>query len=119
MAIAGIDIGTTGCKCSVYSREGELLNEAYREYPSSTTDHLLDVALVWENTKAILQEAASTTEPLEAIGVTSFGEAFVLLDENKLPLAPSMLYTHPMGSEECKQLVHHFGKDALARTVRD
>lgn len=114
MAIAGIDIGTTGCKCSVYSREGELLNEAYREYPSWTTDHVLDATLVWENTKAILKEAASTTEALEAIGVTSFGEALVLLDENSLPLAPSMLYTHPKGTEQCEQLVNHFGQEYLA-----
>ena len=32
--LAGIDVGTTGCKCSVYSREGILKREAYEEYPA-------------------------------------------------------------------------------------
>ena len=31
MYLAGIDIGTTGCKCSVYDDE-EILMEEYEEY---------------------------------------------------------------------------------------
>ena len=54
MAIAGIDIGTTGCKCTVYDRKGSLLSEAYKEYPTVRGDeHTLDAAMVWSYTKQV------------------------------------------------------------------
>ena len=33
MTIAGLDIGTTGCKCTVFDEEGKELGKAYRDYP--------------------------------------------------------------------------------------
>ena len=33
MKIAGLDIGTTGCKCTVFDEEGRYLDRAYRDYP--------------------------------------------------------------------------------------
>ena len=32
MKIAGLDIGTTGCKLTVFDENGERLGKAYREY---------------------------------------------------------------------------------------
>lgn len=32
--LAGIDVGTTGCKCTVYHESGTAVREAYEEYPS-------------------------------------------------------------------------------------
>lgn len=119
MAIAGIDIGTTGCKCTVYDREGNFLNEAYREYSVVITEerHTLDAFLVWENTKAVIREASNGVAKIEAIGVTSFGEAAILLDTNGIPVTPSMLYTDPRGSEQCKRLTEHFGFEYLTEST--
>lgn len=39
-----------------------------------------------------------------AIGFTSFGETFVMLDKDDHILFPSMLYTDPRGEEEAKEL---------------
>ncbi len=33
MKIAGLDIGTTGCKCTVFDEQGKDLGKAYRDYP--------------------------------------------------------------------------------------
>lgn len=30
MKIAGLDIGTTGCKCTVFDEQGRYLNKAYK-----------------------------------------------------------------------------------------
>ena len=52
--LAGIDVGTTGCKCSVYSREGILKREAYEEYPAGqekNSGRELDPASVWSCVK--------------------------------------------------------------------
>ena len=34
MKTAGLDIGTTGCKLTVFGEHGERLGKAYREYPA-------------------------------------------------------------------------------------
>ena len=119
MAIAGIDIGTSGCKCTIYDREGNLLREAYREYNATVTEeyHTLEALLVWENTRAVIIEASRGVAKIEAIGVTSFGEAAILLDKNGIPITPSMLYTDPRGSEQCKRITDHFGLDYLTEST--
>ena len=33
MSLLGIDVGTTGCKSVVFSEEGKILSQAYKEYP--------------------------------------------------------------------------------------
>ena len=34
MKTAGLDIGTTGCKCTVFDEAGDFLGTAYRSYPT-------------------------------------------------------------------------------------
>lgn len=111
MAIAGIDVGTSGCKCTVYGREGNLLNEAYHEYKAEVSDYYqtLDARLVWKSVKSVILDAAKGIDQVEAIGVTSFGEAAILLDEKGIPLLPSLLYADSRGSMQCERLVEHFG----------
>ena len=95
------------------------MSEAYREYHGVITAeyHLLDPLLVWENTKAVLREAARETAQIAAIGVTSFGEAAVLLGKNGMPLTPALLYTDPRGAEQCKKLTERFGSAYLCKST--
>lgn len=114
MAIAGIDVGTTGCKCTVYNVEGIQLKEAYIEYPHTQADgRELDPAMVWNNVKKVLHDAARGVEPVEAIGVTSFGETFVMLDENDCPVTNTVLYTDQRGEEQCRLLVERLGREKI------
>ena len=48
MKIAGVDIGTTGCKCTVFDAVGKYLGRAYREYPANRNDngHEIDANLI-------------------------------------------------------------------------
>ena len=52
MAVAGIDVGTTGCKCTIYNDEGQQLSEAYEEYPSAHTEARLHPSSVAECKKS-------------------------------------------------------------------
>src|SRR5690554_606984 len=104
MAIAGIDIGTTGCKCTIYNSEGVLINEAYKEYNFSNKQ-FIDANIVWENTKLVIKKALQKVDNIEAVGVTSFGESAVLIDKDDKALMPSLLYTSPHGIEQCRRLV--------------
>ena len=116
MLLAGLDIGTTGCKISVFSTGGEFLGRVYRDYPNTrtTSQHEIDAVLIWKAVQEVLTEASAKWPDIGSIGVTSFGETFVLLDKNDQPLSPSMLYTDPRGAEECEWLSAKLGRDIIA-----
>lgn len=115
MMIAGLDIGTTGCKITVYDKEGIFLYRAYQDYPVSRTlgEHEVNAEAIAFGVKAVLKEAAMRYPKIEAIGVTSFGESFVMLDEKDQPIRPIMLYTDPRGKEECDELVNQLGEEKI------
>ena len=97
MKIAGLDIGTTGCKLTVFSGNGERLGKAYREYPvrRDISGHEIDMAAVMDSVYAVIREMAEQHGDIAGIGVTSFGETFVMTDGAGMPLHPAMLYTDP------------------------
>jgi xylulokinase len=111
MTIGGLDIGTTGCKLTVFDETGRCLGQAYRDYPVSReqTEATMDAAALWHSVLEVISEISGSYPDLAGIGITSFGESFVLLDERDEPLAPVMLYTDPRGREEREQLEESLG----------
>lgn len=116
MKIAGLDIGTTGCKCTVFNEKGTFLGKAYRNYPvyRSVGGHEIDISAMMEGVYAVIQEVAAEFSDIAGVGITSFGETFVLTDEAGTPLNPAMLYTDPRGAEECKELIGQLGEKRIA-----
>lgn len=104
MKIGGIDVGTTGAKLTVYSEKGELLNKAYVTYEvlRNTGEHEIDGSVIFDGVKAVIKETTEKIGNIDAIGITSFGESFVMLDKDDNVLMPSMLYTDPRGTEEAE-----------------
>lgn len=122
MALGGIDIGTSGCKCTVFSNDGTLISSSYREYNATRVHgaHEIDADAVWQAVKEIIAEAArkageKTNEALQAIGVTSFGESAVPIDVNGNILSAAMLYTDPRGTEQCKKICNRIESEKIAR----
>lgn len=114
--IAGLDIGTTGCKCTVFDETGTDLGNAYAEYPVKRTisGHEVDVSSIMDGVYKVLSDMAERYPDIGGIGVTSFGETFVLTDQAGQPLHTSMLYTDPRGKEECETLVRKLGAKKIA-----
>lgn len=108
--IGGLDVGTTGAKLVVYDEKGKLQDQVYCEYPDKGGAHEVDAEMIWQTVRELLQKAGGA---LEAIGVTSFGETFAVLDEDDKVLLPSMLYTDPRGDKECAELVEKLGEERL------
>ena len=114
MFLGGLDVGTTGCKLSVYDDKGNFLYNSYKEYEVSriSGEHEIDATNIFNAVCDVLSDSAQKYK-LSAMGVTTFGETFTVLDEKDNVLLPSMLYTDPRGSEECAELCSNLGEDKL------
>ncbi len=114
MIIGGLDVGTTGCKIVLYNENAELLDTYYKEYNAvhKNGQHEIDFNDVKDGVLSILKNAVKQYK-LDALGVTSFGETFAMLDDEDNILSPSMLYTDPRGEEECEYLCSVLGEDNL------
>ncbi len=117
MKIGGLDVGTTGCKLTVFDEKGGNLGKAYRSYPvkRNLSGHEIDAKVLLECVFEVVSEAAKTHPDLSGIGVTSFGETFVLTDESGEPLFPAMLYSDPRGAEECNELTKKLGEEKIIK----
>lgn len=106
MKIAGLDIGTTGCKCTVFDDQGEYLGKAYRDYRAGrgSGGHEIDISAIMESVYETIRQMAEKYPDIRGIGVTSFGETFVCTDEEGRPLYEAMLYTDARGQKECAEL---------------
>ena len=118
MVIAGLDIGTTGSKISIFNENG-LLDSFYESYPSLRRNNVqtIDVESIKKSVFILFKKAIEEYPLLSAIGITSFGEAFVLLDEQDDILFDCMLYTDRRGEEEAKFLVNKFGNEYFKKTT--
>ncbi len=117
MKIAGLDIGTTGCKLTVFDGQGRDLGKAYRDYPvrRRVSGHEIDISVVMDSVYAVIREMTGQYPDIGGIGITSFGETFVMTDEQGAPLHTAMLYTDPRGAEERAELTEKLGADTIAR----
>lgn len=115
--LGGIDIGTTGCKITIYENDGTFLYRAYRDYPVSRNigEHEVRAEYIWNGVKEVIADASLKYPEIAAIGITSFGESCVLLDEQDEPVRPVMLYTDPRGTVECEELTSVMGSEAIER----
>ncbi len=116
MDIAGLDIGTTQCKCAVFDENGREKTRVSRDYAAreGLGAHETDARDLADAVFSLLREAASRCPDIGGIGVTSFGEAFVAADGQGAPLCPVMRYTDPRGAEECKELSRALGERTIA-----
>jgi xylulokinase len=119
MYLIGLDVGTTGCKASIFSREGELMSSASREY-SINFPHPgwaeQDAEQVWGLAQMVLAEVYSKLDnrgPVSAIGLSVQGEAIIPVDKQGMAIGPAILGMDTRTSEQNDWLREHFGADAL------
>ena len=121
MSLLGIDLGTTGCKAGVFSLDSRCLGAAYREYdmlhPQPGWSEL-DSVEVWGKVRAVIAEAvaaakAAKGDPVTALSVSAFGEAFVPVTRTRRILDQSILCVDDRGGEHVERLLGDFGREAL------
>jgi xylulokinase len=118
--LIGLDIGSTGTKCLIMAPTGEVLAQAYREYPMESPEngcYELSPQRVWEAVQAVISSAMNKYDRppamLAGLSVSSFGEAAVLLDSGGCVLGNSLLYIDKRGSEQLEVLVEHIGEENI------
>jgi xylulokinase len=87
MSLLAIDVGTTGCKVIAFNTEGEMLAQAYGEYPLIHPQpgwSELDPNVVWEKVSNGIQQVAAQTkrDVIGAISVACQGEAVTPVSES-------------------------------------
>lgn len=117
MKLAGLDIGTTGCKCTVFDHKGRRLGYAYQDYPARRSHGVqeIDLTAVMDGVYTVLRQIAAQFPDIAGIGVTSFGETFVMTDQAGEPLHTAMLYTDPRGAQQSRALEQALGGRRIAR----
>ncbi|MBI9107389.1 MAG: hypothetical protein JEZ04_11655 [Spirochaetales bacterium] len=103
MSYLGIDLGTTGCKTVLFDERGTELAFAYREYTIVTDERghaELDSRRVWNHVKNMIRECAAQAEGvIDAVSVSSLGEAMVPVSEGRESLGNSLLNFDSRGGE--------------------
>lgn len=116
--LGGIDVGTTGCKITIYDNDGTLTYQAYRDYPVTRAgEHEVQASAIWQGVQEVIKDAASHCKNIQAIGITSFGESCVLLDEKDEPILPVMLYTDIRGKEQSEYLADKIGSEYIEQVT--
>ncbi|MFN2142944.1 MAG: FGGY-family carbohydrate kinase, partial [Candidatus Promineifilaceae bacterium] len=103
MTLLGIDVGTTGFKIAQFSLEGERLASVYQEHNIESPapgQAQLDASAVWRSIKqAIRSITAVSGSDIQAIAVSSLGEAVVPVSADGRILGPSILNFDERGAE--------------------
>ncbi len=120
MSLLGIDIGTSGCKASVFSTDGRLLCLAYEEYDYEHPREgwaELDTGMVWAKIKRTIRAAAAgaQADPIQALSVSSLGESFVPVTFDRRILGPSLLNFDARGAEYLPRLAESLDSERLYR----
>lgn len=119
MALAGLDVGSSGCKCTIVREDGVFVTSKYCEYDISRKvgEDEIDPDTVWESICYVIKEAAleasKSGDKVQALAMSSFAEAAVPIDKDGNVLAPAMMYTDPRGGAECAELVQKLGSERI------
>ncbi len=117
-ALLGIDLGTTAVKVAAFAADtGELLGLSTREYPLDTPHEQwaeLDAEVYWRSIVDGVEElrALLPTWRMAAVGLSSQGQTFVLLDAEGKPLRKAIVWLDTRAGEECAALLAGLGAEA-------
>ena len=116
MNYLSIDVGTTGCKCQLFSQNGEILKYLFNEYDFKEIDglHYVDIHAIESHLRKMVFDISSQFD-VRSVCISSLGESFVLLDDHDQILFYPMLYTDPRGADEAQAVKEKIGVEKTFR----
>ena len=118
MNYLSLDIGTTGCKCQLFSNSGEILKYLFQEYDFKKIDNrqYVDIHTIETNLRKMIL-SVSKEYAISSICISSLGESFVLLDKDDNILFYPMLYTDDRGEVEAEKVKAIIGEETAFLTT--
>ncbi len=118
MSLLGLDIGITGCKAVAFSLSGDVLAQAYREYPLHQPQPgwmELDPTAVWAAVTAVIRHVtvATTNDPVTALSVATHGESVVPVDADGRFLYPFITAIDTRAGAQMRWWAEQVGKERL------
>ena len=118
-----LDVGTTCCKCQLFSESGEILAYKSEEYPliGREGEEYVDIEGIFARVKEMMRFAAANGG-FSSMCISTFGESFVLLDKNDKAVFLPMLYTDPRGAAEAEEIGKYYDDnfgDKLPKEIRE
>jgi xylulokinase len=120
VSLLGIDVGTTGCKAAAFTPQGRLISLKYEEYDfqsSGPGKAELNPPEVWSKVKAVIAGAVrdAAGDAVQALSVSSLGEAVVPVTKDRSILGPSILNFDVRGAEYMEGLREKMDAEELYR----
>lgn len=118
MPLMGLDVGTTGCKASLFEEGGKLLSAAYMEYPMEQPmpgSFELNPQRVWEAVRRVIADVLSAVPgvSVHALSISSLGETVVPVDHDGNVLSNAILYMDLRGLEQASHLERKIGRERV------
>jgi len=120
--LAGLDVGTIGCKFVIFSDTGSVVASAYREYPLEIPKPgwlELNPAIVWKNIVEAIREALTISKidpgDLASLAVSAQGEAFIPVGKSGEVLYNSIVTSDSRAQNQTSWLEKKFGAWDLFR----
>jgi xylulokinase len=122
VSLLGLDIGTSGCKATVFSETGAVVAQARAEYPlhTSADGHIeLDAEQVWQKAAGCIRTANAQVghDPVQALAVSVLGEAVVPVGRDGSALAPSPVSFDGRARAQAEDFRRTFGADWVYATT--
>ena len=118
MNYLSFDIGTTGCKCQLFSKNGEILQYLFEEYDFKKIDgcQYVDIHAIERHLRQMIAIIVEKYE-ISSVCISSLGESFVLLDKEDNVLFYPMLYTDARGEKEAEEIKAKIGEEQAFLTT--
>ena len=114
MYFAGLDVGTTCCKCQLIDAKGNVVAYQIKDYDFKKINgqNYIDIDVIWQNIESMLTTVSKEGD-IKTITVSSLGESFVALDKQDNILFYPMLYTDNRGEEQSQFIKEKFSSKRL------
>ncbi len=118
MSLLGLDVGTTGCKSVIFNEEGQILAQAYREYPEIYPRPgwvEMDPERIWEAVKEVIRESAAQVprDKVRALCLSILGVAVTPLAKDGTPLYNSLTAVDGRCVKQAAALEERLGKEGI------
>ena len=116
MSYICLDIGTSGCKASVVTENAETIATEREEYgflfPQKGFVEL-NPSEIFTKIKRVLKKLSPFAQEVNSISLSSFGEAFVLLDDDDNPLINFITYADNRCSDIVNEITDSISDEEL------